>query len=278
MLVRHAEPLRDRLGQPDGRRVGVAVDLGAPRRRSPRPPTAAGRRATRWRRACTTGRRGAHGLARLVRRHRVQNRAETRHGPTLREADQQGSTGIRYDMSISDEHVTDIFVGYIDIMRFVGRQRLRTLEEWWDEPNPRPALLWGRRRVGKTALLQHFAQDKRAIFHTGGGRTAHRELAELSSRVASTIPSPTRDLVARPYQTWDEALDHLGREAADDRSCSSSTSSPSYHGRSRARRFPSRVPRPLSRAHAAALIVCGSAVRTMRSIQEYRAPLYGRFD
>lgn len=183
-------------------------------------------------------------------------------------------------MSISDEHVTDIFVGYIDIMRFVGRQaQLRTLEEWWDEPNPRPALLWGRRRVGKTALLQHFAQDKRAIFHTGGGRTAHRELAELSSRVASTIPSPTRDLVARPYQTWDEALDHLGREAADeplllilDEFPELITAAPELEGILRA--F-------LDHSHGHTrlrVIVCGSAVRTMRSIQEYRAPLYGRFD
>ena len=32
------------------------------------------------------------------------------------------------------------------------------------------ALLWGRRRVGKTALLQHFAGGKRTVFHTGAGR------------------------------------------------------------------------------------------------------------
>lgn len=165
-------------------------------------------------------------------------------------------------------------------MAFVGRRtQLRTLQEWWDEPNPRPALLWGRRRVGKTALLQHFAQDKRVIFHTGGGRTPNRELAELSVRAAATLTSATRDLVNRPYQTWDEALDHLGREAAEeplllilDEFPELITSAPELEGVLRA--F-------LDHAHGHSrlrVIVCGSAVRTMRSIQEYRAPLYGRFE
>ena len=113
-------------------------------------------------------------------------------------------------------------------MDFVGREaELRTLEDWWEERTPRPALIWGRRRVGKTALLQHFARDKRVIFHTGGGRTRCRELQELSSRAASTVAASTRDLVDRPYETWDEALDTSAGKQGTSRSCSSSTSSPS---------------------------------------------------
>ncbi|MGI5284969.1 ATP-binding protein [Nonomuraea polychroma] len=165
-------------------------------------------------------------------------------------------------------------------MDFVGRRdQLRTLQEWWEEPHPRPALLWGRRRVGKTALLQHFAKDKRVIFHTGGGRTPLSELKELSSRAASVVPSATRDLVARPYQTWDEVFDHLGREATEeplllilDEFPELITAAPDLEGVLRA--F-------LDHAHGRTglrIIVCGSAVRTMQSIQEYRAPLYGRFD
>ncbi|WP_449060935.1 ATP-binding protein [Planomonospora algeriensis] len=54
-------------------------------------------------------------------------------------------------------------------MAFVGREeQLEALREWWEEADARPALLWGRRRVGKTALLQEFAEGKRAVFHTGG--------------------------------------------------------------------------------------------------------------
>ncbi|MGP3916477.1 ATP-binding protein [Nonomuraea sp. 10N515B] len=165
-------------------------------------------------------------------------------------------------------------------MDFVGRRdQLRTLQEWWEETHPRPALLWGRRRVGKTALLQHFARDKRVIFHTGGGRTPLWELKELSSRMACVVPSATRDLATRPYQTWDEVFDHLGRQAAEeplllilDEFPELIATAPELEGVLRA--F-------LDHSHGHSrlrIIVCGSAVRTMQSIQEYRAPLYGRFD
>jgi AAA+ ATPase superfamily predicted ATPase len=184
------------------------------------------------------------------------------------------------DIFVSDISVTDKDVAYIEVMDFIGRKaELRTLQDWWEEQTPRPALIWGRRRVGKTALLQHFARDKRVIFHTGGGRTPARELQELSSRAASTVTSSLRDLVNRPYETWDEALDNLSREAEDeplllilDEFPELITSAPELEGALRA--F-------LDHAHGRSrlrIVVCGSAVRTMRAVQEYRAPLYGRFD
>ncbi|MFC0862585.1 ATP-binding protein [Sphaerimonospora cavernae] len=165
-------------------------------------------------------------------------------------------------------------------MVFVGRQeQLATLGEWWTEPYPRPALIWGRRRVGKTALLQEFARGKRVVFHTGGNRSAHRELEEFSFRAASAVRSPTRDLEARPYQSWDEALDHLGREAENeplllvlDEFPEMISKAPDLEGVLRAFLDHSLGHTKLR------IIVCGSAVRTMRAIQEYRAPLYGRFD
>ncbi|WP_214319481.1 ATP-binding protein [Nonomuraea sediminis] len=183
-------------------------------------------------------------------------------------------------MDVTDIDVTDIHVGYVDVMKFVGRKpQLLTLNDWWEEAHPRPALVWGRRRVGKTALLQHFTENKRTIFHTGGGRTPRRELAELSFRAAAALASPTRDLLSRPYQTWDEALDHLAREAEAeplllilDEFPELITNAPELEGVLRA--F-------LDHSHGRTqlrIIVCGSAVRIMRSIQEYRSPLYGRFD
>jgi len=183
------------------------------------------------------------------------------------------------DVFVGDVDVADNKVSYLGRMDFVGRRaELQILKEWWEEADPRPALIWGRRRVGKTALLQHFAQGKRAVFHTGGGRTPHRELQELSVRVAAATPA-SRDLVTRPYRTWDEALDHLGKEAADeplllilDEFPELIASAPELEGVLRAFLDHAQGHTRLR------IIVCGSAVRTMRSIQEYRAPLYGRFD
>jgi len=49
-------------------------------------------------------------------------------------------------------------------MVFVDREdELASLERWWALPNGRIGLLWGRRRVGKTALLQRFAATRRHI-------------------------------------------------------------------------------------------------------------------
>ncbi|GAT70831.1 ATPase [Planomonospora sphaerica] len=165
-------------------------------------------------------------------------------------------------------------------MAFVGREeQLAALREWWEEADARPALLWGRRRVGKTALLQEFAEGKRAVFHTGGNRAPRRELEALSHRVAANAPSSTRDLVSRPFGNWDEALDHLGREAEDEPLLLVLDEFPEMIGR--APELEGVLRAFLDHAHGRTklrIILCGSAVRTMRAIQEYRAPLYGRFD
>lgn len=164
--------------------------------------------------------------------------------------------------------------------RFVGRhEELARLGAWWAQPAARPALIWGRRRVGKTALLQHFSERRRSVFYTGGNRTGSGELAEFSRQVSMAVPDALRDLSARPYQTWDEALDSLARYATDaplllviDEFPEVAVTVPDIAGILRA--F-------LDRSHGRTglrILLCGSAVRTMQAIQGYRAPLYGRFD
>lgn len=67
---------------------------------------------------------------------------------------------------------------------FVNRQReLALLEEWWESSGPPMGLVWGRRGVGKTAVLQQFAADKRVVFHTAAGRPVGDELRAAWDRV-----------------------------------------------------------------------------------------------
>ena len=71
---------------------------------------------------------------------------------------------------------------------FVNRQReLAALQRWWDDPGAHLALVRGRRRVGKTSLLQHFAQGRRSVFHTGAGRPAPAELRLLGRAAAPVV-------------------------------------------------------------------------------------------
>jgi len=93
---------------------------------------------------------------------------------------------------------------------FVNRvNELAALEGWYSGGPPGIALVWGRRRVGKTMLLQHFAQDKPVAFHTGAGRPSGDELRLLSEAVASLRLGGIRDLASRPFANWDDGLDFL---------------------------------------------------------------------
>jgi hypothetical protein len=166
-------------------------------------------------------------------------------------------------------------------MTFVGRgPELAALRRWWDQPAARPALVWGRLRVGKTALIGRFAAElSRAVFHTGAGQPAVAELELLSREVAGAFPSDLRDLPASPYRDWHDALDHLGRLAEQEPVLLVLDEFPELIAT--CPELPGIIRAFLDRASGRTqlrLLICGSAVRTMWSIQETRAPLYGRFD
>lgn len=165
-------------------------------------------------------------------------------------------------------------------MAFVNRtEELRQLQAWWSTPGAGMAIVWGRRRVGKTALLQHFASELPTVFHTGGGRPAAAELEALSRAAAPLLAGGARDLEARPFGDWDDAIETLAEVARSRRLLLVLDELPSLAESSP--ELPSLLRAAWDRVRGRTklkLLLCGSAVRVMEEMQEERSPLYGRLD
>lgn len=163
---------------------------------------------------------------------------------------------------------------------FVNREaELDRLEEWWERRGGSLGVLWGRRRVGKTALMQHFAADRPAVFHTGGGRPPADELRALSRAAGTVLPDGIRDLAERPFADWDDAFETLAAAAESRRLLLVLDEWPALT------RVSPELPALLRAAWdrigprtKLKVLLSGSAVRTMEEMQEERAPLYGRLD
>jgi uncharacterized protein len=164
-------------------------------------------------------------------------------------------------------------------MGFVNRSmELGQLEAWFNSPGAHLALVWGRRRVGKTSLLREFARSRRSLVHVGASRPLGAQLEQFS-RQLNALPNAPDRILRRQLRTWDDAIDVLIELSETepllvvlDEFPELLHASPELPSLLRARWEESASQSKLC------LVLCGSAIRTMESLQEVRAPLYGRFD
>jgi len=96
---------------------------------------------------------------------------------------------------------------------FVDREdEIEALEELWGS-RFQLALLWGRRRVGKTRLLDEFAAGKPTITFQADEGTATEQLARLTDRILAYRDDAA--LRAQPLSNWDAAIATILRLARD---------------------------------------------------------------
>lgn len=160
---------------------------------------------------------------------------------------------------------------------FVNRvDELARLAEWWAQPSPTLGLLWGRRRVGKTALLEEFARRRPTVFHVGRGVPASDELRALTQRARNVLALPSY-FERNDFRDWTEAFETMAESATGphllvlDEFPELQATAPEIGNILRA------VWQQVHASTGLRILICGSAVRTMEEIQTARAPLYGRF-
>jgi AAA+ ATPase superfamily predicted ATPase len=94
--------------------------------------------------------------------------------------------------------------------KFVNRERELAALVRACGATPGLVMVSGRRRVGKTALLDRFAQDRRTVFLPGTRAPVSEALRRLEDRVRLVAPPEPGDLLDLGHlESWDAALGYL---------------------------------------------------------------------
>jgi uncharacterized protein len=151
--------------------------------------------------------------------------------------------------------------------------------EWSDltrfatSPTARLGVVYGRRRLGKTHLVEHLAQASGGLYFCAAQQSSQANLDDLSSAVNAWLGG---DRSVR-YRTWDEALEHLLHLPGDDTPGVLVFDEIGYlieHMPS----FPSLLQRALDRRPRPTrpLLLSGSTQGVMRTLTASGQPLRGR--
>jgi len=162
---------------------------------------------------------------------------------------------------------------------FVNRERELSALDRAVGSRPGLAVVSGRRRVGKTALLDRFAADRRSIFLPGTRVPVSEALRRLEDRVRPSAPPAPGDLLDLGHlESWDAALGYLLARARDEPLllvldefpylCEADPALPS----TLQARWDHRGGSKLS------IVLAGSHVGLMEQLVAADAPLFGRAD
>lgn len=159
---------------------------------------------------------------------------------------------------------------------FIGRDReLSQLQALYDTNRFQLPVIYGRRRVGKTSLINEFIKDKDTIFFTGIESNAQQNLDNLSRSIFSTISGTG---AAPVFATFQAALEYVFSLAQHQRLI---LVMDEYPYAAKADPSLSSVLQVLidKNKHSSQLylILCGSSVSFMEEqVLGYESPLYGR--
>lgn len=159
---------------------------------------------------------------------------------------------------------------------FIGRvQELNILNKLYNSDNFEFAVIYGRRRVGKTALINEFVKDKEAIFFTGVETNAKQNLENFSRCI---IEYNMGIAVNSSFASFQSALEYVFELAKTKRIILVIDEYP-YVARA-SKSLASTLQLLIDKNKDSSklfLILCGSSMSYMEDhVLAYKAPLYGR--
>lgn len=159
---------------------------------------------------------------------------------------------------------------------FIGRElELNALERLYQSNKFEFAVIYGRRRVGKTALINKFIDDKNAIYFMGVESNAKQNLENLSKSIMEYVSGTEIDSIFSSFQS---ALEYVFKLAEKERIILAIDEYP-YVARS-SKSLASTLQLLIDKYKDKSklmLILCGSSMSYMEDhVLAYKAPLYGR--
>ena len=159
---------------------------------------------------------------------------------------------------------------------FIGREReLNSLEKLYASDKFEFAVIYGRRRVGKTALINHFIRNKKAIYFMGVESNDKQNLENFSKNILEYGVGIQVDTAFLSFQA---ALEYVFQLAEKERLILAIDEYP-YVARS-SRSLASTLQLLIDKYKENSklmLILCGSSMSYMEDhVLAYKAPLYGR--
>lgn len=159
---------------------------------------------------------------------------------------------------------------------FIGREKeLNALEKLYQSGKFEFVVIYGRRRVGKTALINHFIDDKKSIYFMGVESNAKQNLENLSKSILEFSSGIQTETYFPSYQA---ALEYVFQLAERERVVLAIDEYPyvARASKSLASTFQLLIDK-YKDISKLMLILCGSSMSYMEDhVLAYKAPLYGR--
>ena len=158
---------------------------------------------------------------------------------------------------------------------FIGREReLTTLNKLYTSDKFEFVVIYGRRRVGKTALISQFIDDKNTIYFMGVESNAKQNLENFSKSIMSYHTGMD---VETSFLSFQAALEYVFKLSEKERIILAIDEYP-YIARS-SKSFASTIQLLIDQYKNTSklmLILCGSSMSYMEDhVLAYKAPLYG---